>query len=72
MVFLRIAGKMPVENDKLPIVARWFDVWSWKRCKTLVRILLVSKDLIVLKDDFCVKILSNRVKKVIKGINNWH
>ena len=24
----RIAGKTPVENDKLEIVGRWFDIWS--------------------------------------------
>ena len=28
LAVFRIAGKTPVENDKLQIVARWFDNWS--------------------------------------------
>ena len=46
----RIAGKTPVENDRLQIVARCFDIWSWRRCKTLGRILLGPQDLLVLRD----------------------
>ena len=51
LVVFRKAGKTPVENDKLQTVARWFDIWSWRRCKTLVGILLDPQDLLLLTDD---------------------
>ena len=28
LAVFRIAGKTPVENDKIQIVAGWFDIWS--------------------------------------------
>ena len=51
LAVFKIAGKTPVENDKLQIVARWFDIWSWRKCKTLVGILLGPQDLLLLRDD---------------------
>ena len=33
LAVFRIAGKTPVKNDRLQIVARWFDIWSLRRCK---------------------------------------
>ena len=50
MAVCRKAGKSPVENNKLQIVAKWFDICS-SRCKTLVGILLGAQDLLVLRDD---------------------
>ena len=50
MAVCRKAGKSPVENNKLQIVAKWFDICSW-RCETLVRILLGAQDILVLRDD---------------------
>ena len=51
LAVFRKAGKTPVENDKLQTVARWFDIWSCRRCKTLVTILLGRQDLFVLRGD---------------------
>ena len=51
LAVFRKAGKTPVENDKLQTVVRWFDIWSCRRCKTLVAILLGPQDLFVLRDD---------------------
>ena len=28
LAIFRIAGETPVENDKLQIVGRWFEIWS--------------------------------------------
>ena len=62
----RIVGKTPVENDKLQIVARWFDIWSWRRCKTLVGILLGPQDLLILRDDIILQISSLLVEVILK------
>ena len=51
LAVFRREGKAPVENDKLQIVARWFDICSWKRCKPLDGILLGPQDLFLLRDD---------------------
>ena len=51
LAVFRKSGKTHVENDKLQIVARWFDIWSRRRCKTFVAILLGPQDLYVLRDD---------------------
>ena len=56
LAVFRIAGKTPVENDKIQIVASWFDIWSWRKCKTLVEILLGPQDLLLLRDDVILHI----------------
>ena len=66
LAVFRIAGKTPLENDKLQIVARWFDIWSWRRCKTLVRILLYPQDLLVLRDDIILQIHFLSVEVIMK------
>ena len=66
LAVFRIAGKTPLENDKLQIVARWFDIWSWRRCKTLVRILLYPQDLLVLRDDIILQIYFLSVEVIMK------
>ena len=54
MAVFKIVENIPVEKDKLHIVARCFDIWSWTRCKILVGILLGPQDLLLLRDDiFC-------------------
>ena len=58
LAVFRIARKTPVENDKLPIIPRWFDIWSWRRCKTSVGILLGTQDSLVLRDDNILQISS--------------
>ena len=60
-----IAGKTPVENDKLQIVARWFDIWSWRMCKSLVGILLGLQDLLLLRN-FIILEISSLFVEVIK------
>ena len=42
LAVFKIVGNIPVEKDKLHIVARCLDIWSWTRCKILVGILLGS------------------------------
>ena len=51
LAVFKIVGNIPVEKDKLHIVARCLDVWSWTRCKILVGILLGPQDLLMLRDD---------------------
>ena len=38
----KIVRNIPVEKDKLHIVARYLDIWSWKRYKIVVGVLLGS------------------------------
>ena len=64
LTVFRIAGKNSLGNDKWKIVARWFDIWSWIRCKTLVGIPLGQQDL--LRDDFFLYISSLFVEVIIK------
>ena len=56
LTVFRIGGKTPVENDKIQIVAGWFDIWPWRKCKTLVGILLGPQDLLLLRDDVTLHI----------------
>ena len=42
LAVFKIVENIPVEKDKLHIVARCLDIWSWTRCKILVGILLGS------------------------------
>ena len=66
LAVFRITGKNPGENDKWQIVARWFDIWSWGRCKTLVGILLSSQDLLLLRDDIRLWISALFVEVIMK------
>ena len=66
LAVFRIAGKAPVENDKLQIVERWFHVWSWGRSKTSVGMLLGPQDSLVLRDDIILKISSLFVEVIMK------
>ena len=65
MTVFRKAEKSPVENNKLQIVAKWFDICSWS-CKTLVGILLGAQDLLVLRDDIILLISSLSVEVFMK------
>ena len=65
MTVFRKAEKNPVENNKLQIVAKWFDICSW-RCKSLVGILLGAQDLLVLRDDIILLISSLSVEVFMK------
>ena len=51
LAVFKIVGNIPVEKDKLHIVARCLDIWSWTRYKILVGILLGPQDLLMLRDD---------------------
>ena len=66
LAVFRIAGKTPVENDKLQIVSRWFDICSWRRCKILVGILLRPQDLLILRDDIILQISCLFVEVILK------
>ena len=68
LAVFRIAGKTPVENDKLQIVARWLDIWSCRRCKTLVGMLLGPQDLLVLRDDIILYISSLFVEVIKESL----
>ena len=46
----KILGNIPVEKDKLHTVARCLDIWSWKRHKISVGILLGPQGLLILRD----------------------
>ena len=52
LAVFKIVGNrnIPVEKDKLHIVARCLDILSWISCKILVGILLGSQDLLMLRD----------------------
>ena len=52
LAVFKIVGNrnIPVEKDKLHIVARCLDILSWIRCKILVGILLGPQDLLMLRD----------------------
>ena len=67
MAVFKIARKT-VENDKLQIVARWLDIWSWRRCKTLAGILLGLQDLLILRDDIIFYISSLFVEVIMKEL----
>ena len=56
LAVFKIVGNIPVEKDKLHIVARCLDIWSWTRCKILVGILLGPQDLLILRDDIILQI----------------
>ena len=58
-------GNIPVEKDKLHIVGRCLDIWSWTRCKILVGILLGSQDLLILRVDITLQISSLFVAVII-------
>ena len=45
-------------REKLHIVARCLDIWSWTRCKMLVGMLLGPQDLLILRDDIILQISS--------------
>ena len=49
LAVFKIVGNFPVEKDKLHILARCSDIWSWTRCKILVGILLGPQDLLMLR-----------------------
>ena len=51
--YLEITGICVPKNSDQPvqIVAGRFDIWSWRRCKTLVGMLLGPQDLLVLRHD---------------------
>ena len=51
LVVFKIVGNIPVVKDKSQTVARWLDIWSWTRNKTLVGMLLDTQDVLVLRDD---------------------
>ena len=65
MAVFRIAGKTLAENDKLQIVARWFDILFLRRCKTLVGTLLGPQDLLLLRD-VIILLISSLFVEVIK------
>ena len=46
----KLVWNIPVEKDKLYIVARCLDIWYWTGCKILVRILLGPQELLILRD----------------------
>ena len=45
-------------RERLHIVARCLDIWSWTRCKVLVGMLLGPQDLLILRDDIILQISS--------------
>ena len=49
LAVFRIAGKTPVENDKLQIVARWL-IFGLEEGVNTVGILLGPQDLLLLRD----------------------
>ena len=66
LAVFKIVGNIPVEKDKLHIVARCLDIWSWTRCKILVGILLGPQDLLMLRDDITLQISSLFVAVIMK------
>ena len=62
----KLIGNIPVEKDKLLIVARCLDIWSWTRRKILVGILLGPQDLLMLRDDITFQIYSWFVAVIMK------
>ena len=66
MAVFKIVGNFPVEKDKLHIVARCLDIWSWTRCKILVGILLDLQDLLILRDDIILQVYSLFVAVIMK------
>ena len=66
LAVFKIVGNIPVEKDKLHIVAKCLDIWSWKRCKILVGILLGPQDLLLLTDDITLQIYSLFLAAVMK------
>ena len=51
MAVLKIVGNIPVEKEKLRIIARCLDIWSWTAGKILVGILLGPQDVLILRDN---------------------
>ena len=66
LAVFKIVGNIPVEKDKLHIVARCLDIWSWTRYKILVGILLGPQDLLMLRDDITLQISSLFVAVIMK------
>ena len=58
LAIFKLVGNSPVEKDKLHIVPRCLDIWSWIRCKILVGILLSSQELERWRNDVIFKIFS--------------
>ena len=66
LAIFKIVGNIPVEKDKLIIVARYLDIWSLTRCKILVGILLGPQDLLLLRNDIILQISSLFVAVITK------
>ena len=66
LAVFKIVGNFPLEKDKLHIVARCLDIWSWTRYKILVGILLGLQDLLILKDDIILRVSSLFVAVIMK------
>ena len=68
LAVFKIVGNrnIPVEKDKLHIVARCLDILSWISCKILVGILLGPQDLLMLRDDITLQISSLFVAVIMK------
>ena len=62
----KLVGNIPVEKDKLLIVARCLDIWPWTRRKILVGILLGPQYLLMLRDDITFQIYSWFVAVIMK------
>ena len=66
LAVFEIVGNILVEKDKLHIVARCLDIWSWIRCKILVGILLGPQDLSIFRDDSILQISTMFVAVIMK------
>ena len=66
LAIFKLVGNSPVEKDKLHIVPRCLDIWSWIRCKILVGILLRPQELDRWRNDVIFKIFSLLAAFVMK------
>ena len=68
LAVFKIVRNIPVEKDKLYIIARCLDIWSWTRCKILVGVLLGPQALLILRDDIILQISSLFVAVIMKEL----
>ena len=66
LAIFKLVGNSPVEKDKLHIVPRCLDIWSWIRCKILVGILLSPEELERWRSDVIFKNFSLLAAFVMK------
>ena len=64
----KLVWNIPVEKDKLHIVARYLDIWFWAGCKILVRILLGPQELLILRDYIILQISSLFLEVIMKEL----